>query len=83
MAVGTEVDFPATPDDTAPFAFSADETIDVGMEGGSPVSPDYGPKGNAFSGQVNWVELDVDKDALDADHILTGTERFRVAMALH
>jgi arylsulfatase len=70
-------------DITEPFAFSADETIDVGMEGGSPVSPDYGPKNNAFSGKVNWVEFDADKDALDQDHILTGEERFRVALALH
>jgi arylsulfatase len=67
---------------TEPFAFSADETIDVGMEAGSPVSPDYGPKGNAFSGEVNWVEFDVDKDALDQDHFLTGEERFKVALAL-
>jgi len=33
-----------------PFAFSADETVDAGMEAGSPVSPDFGPKGNAFPG---------------------------------
>jgi arylsulfatase len=69
-------------DMTEPFAFSADETIDVGMEEGSPVSPDYGPRGNAFSGEVNSVEFDADKEALDADHLLTGAERFRVAMAL-
>ena len=67
---------------THPFAYSADETVDVGMEAGSPVSPDYGPRGNAFSGEINWVEIDVDKEALDQDHILTGAERFRVAMAL-
>jgi len=67
---------------TEPFAFSADETVDVGMEGGSPVSPDYGPRDNAFNGQVNWVEMDVDKEALDQDHFLTGEERFRVALAL-
>jgi len=66
---------------TQPFAYSADETVDVGMEAGSPVSPDYGPKDNAFSGEINWVELDVDKAALDQDHILTGEERFKVAMA--
>ena len=29
---------------TEPFCFSADETVDVGMEAGSPVSPDYGPQ---------------------------------------
>jgi arylsulfatase len=67
---------------TEPFVFSADETVDVGLEAGSPVSPDYGSKGNAFNGEVNWVEIDVDKEALDQDHILTGAERFRVAMAL-
>jgi len=67
---------------TQPFAFSADETVDVGVEDGSPVSTDYGPRGNEFNGQVNWVELDVDKAALDADHLLTAEERFKVAMAL-
>jgi len=67
---------------TQPFCYSADETVDVGMEAGSPVSPDYGPRGNAFSGEVNWVEIDVDKEALDQDHILTAKERFHVAMAL-
>ena len=66
---------------TEPFAFSADETVDVGVEDGSPVSPDYGPRGNAFNGEVNWVEIDVDKAALDQDHILTGAERFKCAMA--
>ena len=67
---------------TQPFAFSADETVDVGIEAGSPVSPDYGPRGNAFNGEINWVELDVDKDALDQDHFLAPEERFHVAMAL-
>ncbi len=66
---------------TQPFAFSADETADVGMEAGSPVTPDYGPKDNAFNGEINWVEIDVDKAALDQDHILTGEERVRIAMA--
>ncbi len=66
---------------TEPFGFSADETCDIGMEAGSPVSPDYGPRGNAFTGEVNWVEVDADKEAMDQDHILTAEERFKVAMA--
>jgi arylsulfatase A-like enzyme len=69
-------------DRTEPFAFSGDETVDVGMERGSPVSPHYGPRDNAFNGEVAWVELDVDKAALDQDHILTGAERFHVALAV-
>lgn len=65
-----------------PGSFSLNETCDIGRESGSPVSPDYGPRGNAFNGEVNWVEIDVDKDALDQDHFLTGEERFKVALAL-
>ena len=68
-------------DITQPLGFSFDETCDIGRERGSPVSPDYGPRNNAFSGEVNWVEIDVDKAALDQDHILTSAERFHVAMA--
>ena len=69
-------------DMTEPFAFTADETADVGLDAASPVSPDYGPKDNAFTGQVNWVEIDVDKEALDQDHFLAPKERLHVAMAL-
>ena len=64
---------------TVPMVFSADETCDVGKETGSPVSPDYGPTGNEFSGEVNWVQIDLDKD--DHDHMVSPEERFRVAMA--
>lgn len=67
---------------TQPFYYSADETVDVGVKDGSPVSPDYGPRGNAFNGEVNWVELDADKDAIDQDHFLAPEERFHVTLAL-
>ena len=48
-------------------------------EGGSPVSPDYSPRGNEFSGTVNWVQIDLEKD--DHDHLISPEERSRVAMA--
>jgi arylsulfatase len=64
---------------TAPMVFSCDETCDIGMEAGSPVSPDYGPQNNEFSGEVNWVQIDLEKD--DHDHLISPEERFRVAMA--
>ena len=64
---------------TVPMAFSADETCDVGSEGGAPVSPDYGPTGNKFSGKVNWVQIDVEGD--DHDHLISPEERYKVAMA--
>jgi arylsulfatase len=65
---------------TVPLLFSADETCDVGKETGSPVSADYGFEGNAFSGAVNWVQIDLEKD--DHDHLITPEERFRIAMAV-
>jgi arylsulfatase A-like enzyme len=64
---------------TVPMVYSADETCDVGKEGGSPVSPDYGPRGNEFSGEVKWVQIDLEKD--DHDHMISPDERFKVAMA--
>jgi arylsulfatase A-like enzyme len=64
---------------TVPMIFSADETCDLGKEAGSPVSPDYGPADNEFSGEVNWVQIDLEKD--DHDHLITPEERFQVAMA--
>ena len=64
---------------TVPMTFSFDETCDIGKETGSPVSPDYGERGNEFNGEVNWVQIDLEKD--DHDHLISPDERFRVAMA--
>jgi arylsulfatase len=67
---------------TEPILFSADETCDLGYEAGSPVSEDYGPRGNEFTGEVNWVEIDLGEDAQDADHYIDPEERLRVYMAI-
>jgi arylsulfatase len=66
---------------TQPMVFSADETTDVGSDSATPVSDDYGPKDSAFTGQVNWVQIDLDEAAVDLDHLITPEERLRVAMA--
>ena len=44
---------------TLPIIFSADDGCDVGEDSGAPVSPDYGPKGNAFNGRVKGVQLSI------------------------
>ena len=64
---------------TVPMIFSADETCDVGKGTGSAVTTDYDPKDNEFSGEVNWVQIDLEKD--DHDHLISPEERFKVAMA--
>ena len=68
-------------DQTVAFVFSADETLDIGDEFGSPVTPDY-PARKKFSGEVNWVQIDVAEDARDADHFISPEERLRVIMAI-
>jgi arylsulfatase len=64
---------------TISMIFSADETCNVGRDEGSAISPDNSPKDNEFSGQVNWVQIDLEKD--DHDHLISPEERFKVAMA--
>jgi arylsulfatase A-like enzyme len=65
---------------TAAMIFSADDTCDVGVEGGALVARDY-PEPNRFSGEVNWVEIALGDDAEDADHFVSPEERVQIAMA--
>ena len=66
-------------DATQPMIFSADETLDIGCEYGTPVSPDYTTAQSKFTGKVHWVQLDAGVD--DHDHFIDPEERWRVAMA--
>jgi arylsulfatase len=65
-------------DATQPFVFSADETTDVGYEAGTPVSADTPP--GAFTGIVNWVQLDLGSDS--HDHLVDPEHVMNVAMSL-
>jgi arylsulfatase A-like enzyme len=65
---------------TAAMIFSADDTCDIGVENGALVADDY-PVPNRFTGEVNWVEIDVGAAAGDADHRIDADELVRVAMA--
>ncbi len=64
---------------TIPMIYSADETCDLGADTGTPVSDDYTAEGSRFTGTINWVQLDADKD--DSDHLISPEEKMRVAMA--
>jgi arylsulfatase len=43
---------------TQPFAFSADEGVDVGLDAETNVSPDYKPHDNAFTGKIVHVTVE-------------------------
>ena len=66
---------------TQAMIFSADDGCDVGEDTGAPVSPDYGPEGNAFNGNVKGVQLSIADDAENADHLVTPEDAIRIAMA--
>lgn len=61
--------------------FSADDGCDVGVDTGSPVSPDYAPSHNAFNGRVKGVQLAI-ADAAQADnHMVSPEDAVRIALA--
>jgi arylsulfatase A-like enzyme len=66
---------------TAAMVFSADDGCDVGVDTGSPVSPDYGSRGNEFTGHVKGVQLAIAEDAVSLDHLVSPEEAVQIAMA--
>jgi arylsulfatase len=64
---------------TQPMLYSADEACDVGADTGSPASPDYGPTGNKFSGEIDWVQIDLGDDS--HDHLIKPEDRLTIAMS--
>jgi arylsulfatase len=68
-------------DGTVPMIFSLDETADIGRDTGTSVTDDLTVEDSEFNGRIRWIQLDVDEDAKDADHLVSPEERFRIAMA--
>jgi len=68
-------------DATAAMIFSADDGCDVGEDTGAPVSPDYGPRGNEFSGKVKGVQLSITDAPENSGHLVSPEEAIRIAMA--
>jgi hypothetical protein len=66
-------------DQTQPMGYSADEACDVGADTGSPTSPEYGARGNAFNGQIHWVQIDIGTDS--HDHLIAPEEHLQLAIA--
>jgi arylsulfatase A-like enzyme len=66
---------------TAAMVFSADDGCDVGVDTGSPVSPDYAARGNEFTGHVKGVQLAIAEDAVSLDHLVSPEDAVRIAMS--
>lgn len=63
---------------TLPLMFSFDETVDVGIDLASPVSTDYSPEGNEFSGTIDWVRIDLGDDS--HEHLVDPEHKMKAAM---
>ena len=65
---------------TVPFIFSADETLDIGMDDASPVTDEYPPgAGSAFTGGIEWVQIDIGED--DVSHMEEPEQTYHRIMA--
>jgi arylsulfatase len=60
--------------------FSADDGCDVGEDSGAAISPDYGPVGNSFNGEVKGVQLSIVDDPNNSDHLVTAEDAIKAAM---
>ena len=52
---------------TIPYYFSFDETLDIGVDLGTPVTDDYPVLDNAFTGTVHTVRIDLGSPTLSQD----------------
>jgi arylsulfatase A-like enzyme len=64
---------------TVPLIYSGDETLDIGSDIGTPVSDQYPPRGNEFTGKVRWVQIEAGAES--ADHLVHPEDRLRIIMA--
>jgi hypothetical protein len=64
---------------TAPLVFSADETSDVGLKRGSPMTPDMPAEKSAFNGSVDVVVIETSGES--TDHLLDREQVLNMIMA--
>src|SRR5215469_9530353 len=55
---------------TMPMVLSADETADVGMKRGSPITPDLPAGSNSFTGTVQLIVIEADPKE-EVDHLIS------------
>lgn len=66
---------------TIAMGFSADETSDVGLKRGAPITPDLPTHNNAFTGTVQVIVIDADTKE-NVDHLISREDLVNMLMAL-
>jgi arylsulfatase len=65
---------------TLAMIFSADDGADVGEDSGAAISPDYGPVGNHFNGEIKAVVLSIEDDPKNSGHLLKPEDVLKAAL---
>ena len=65
---------------TLPLIFSADETSDVGVKRGSPITSDVPTENNAFTGTVQLVVIETNAKE-EVDHLISQEDLLHILMA--
>jgi arylsulfatase len=65
-------------DATLATIFSADDGTDVGEDSGAAISPDYGPVGNHFNGEIKGVQLSIADDP--NNHMVNPEDAIKAAL---
>ena len=60
---------------------SADETTDLGTDTVTGATDDLDHETVKFTGQVQWVQINLAEAAEDEDHQISPEEQYRIAMA--
>jgi arylsulfatase len=63
---------------TQPLPFASDEPLEIGTDGGSPVTRDYSV--HQFTGSVGWVDIEIPENARDSDHEIPDEQRLEAAL---
>lgn len=65
-------------DATLATIFSADDGTDVGEDSGAAISPDYGPVGNHYNGEIKGVQLSIGDDP--NNHLVNPADAIKAAL---
>lgn len=63
---------------TQPLPFASDEPLEIGTDGGSPVTRDYSTA--RFRGDGHWVEIEIPDDGRDCDGDVSDEQRINAAL---
>jgi arylsulfatase len=66
-------------DQTIPMVFSADETSDVGIKRGSPMTPEMPPEHSEFNGKVSVVVIETSEES--QEHLLSKEDVLNMIVA--